>query len=145
MKILVLNAGSSSLKYQLFNFPEKHVLVLGLVERIGETESQIKYKTAASKDTIIELVTISDHQAALERVATLLLNGVVDDPNEILAVGHRVVHGGEKFSVPTLIESEDMLSELQALSYLAPLQNPANKTPKGDSMKDFPKAKQVAD
>ncbi|MEM9857537.1 MAG: acetate kinase [Bacteroidota bacterium] len=144
MKILVLNAGSSSLKYQLFSFPEKRVLVSGLVERIGETESQIKHKTAASKGTIIEVVTISDHQAALERVATSLLNGVVDDPNEIRAVGHRVVHGGEKFSIPTVIESEDMLSELQALSYLAPLHNPANITGIGVSMKVFPQAKQVA-
>ncbi|MEM8567124.1 MAG: acetate/propionate family kinase, partial [Bacteroidota bacterium] len=147
MKILVLNAGSSSIKYQLFDFPEKRVLVTGLVERIGEPKGQIKQKFHDSKDTIREHIEASNHQTALEKVASLLLDGekpTIRNPEEIQAVGHRVVHGGEKFSAPTLIDSQDLLDELQKLSYLAPLHNPANIMGIQVSMQVFPNAKQVA-
>ncbi|MEM7109518.1 MAG: acetate kinase [Bacteroidota bacterium] len=147
MKILVLNAGSSSLKYQLFNFPEQQVLVSGLVERIGEQQARIKHKLHTSNDMQIEDLGIPDHRVALEKVSSLLLDrhhALVNDPDEIQAVGHRVVHGGEKFSAPTLIASEDQLNELQKLSYLAPLHNPANITGIKVAIQVFPKAKQVA-
>lgn len=147
MKVLVLNAGSSSLKYQLFELPEKRVLVSGLIERIGESISRLKHKIHASGDSINQEIKVVDHQVALEQVASLLLTGkkaVVENAKEIQAVGHRVVHGGEKFSTPTLINSEEMLNELRKLSYLAPLHNPANIIGIEVSMRVFPGAKQVA-
>lgn len=147
MKILVLNAGSSSLKYQLFEFPKKDVLVSGLVERIGETIGKIKHTIHESDDVIIQEIEITDHQLALEKVASLLLDGekaVVKNPMEIQAVGHRVVHGGEKFSAPTLVDSEEILIEFRNLSYLAPLHNPANIIGIEVAMRVFPSAKQVA-
>ena len=147
MKILVLNAGSSSLKYQLFYFPEKRVLVSGLVERIGETKGQIKHRLNESDKTITEEIEITDHQIALEKIASLLLDGgnaVVSEPIDIQAVGHRLVHGGEKFSAPTVINSEETINELERLSYLAPLHNPANITGIKVARQVFPLAKQVA-
>ncbi len=147
MKILVLNAGSSSLKYQLFEFPEKKVLVSGLIERIGEPKGRIAHCLSQVVDTIVLEIAIPNHHIALEKIATLLLEGekaVVNNPQEILAVGHRVVHGGEKFSAPTLIDSEEILEDLRKLSYLAPLHNPANITGIEVARKVFPSAKQVA-
>lgn len=146
MKILVLNAGSSSLKYQLFEFPGKKVLVSGLVEKIGETLGRVKHRVHSGQLVNYE-IKVPDHQTALEKVASLLLKGenaVVHDTHEIQAVGHRVVHGGEKFSAPTLIDSEEILDELRDLSYLAPLHNPANITGIEVSSRVFPSAKQVA-
>ena len=147
MKILVLNAGSSSLKYQLFEFPEKKVLVSGLIEKIGEPIGRVKHMLHESGGAIIQEMAVSDHQVALENIALLLLEGekaVVKNPEEIQAVGHRVVHGGEKFSAPTLIDSEEMLNDLRKLSYLAPLHNPANITGIEVAKKVFPNARQVA-
>ncbi len=146
MKILILNAGSSSLKYQLFEFPDKKVLVSGLVEKIGETMGRVKHDLLTGQSISYE-IEVSNHQIALEEVASLLLKGknaVVHDTDEIQAVGHRVVHGGEKFSAPTLIHSEEILGELRDLSYLAPLHNPANITGIEVAMRVFPNAKQVA-
>ncbi|MCG8391108.1 MAG: acetate kinase [Cytophagales bacterium] len=147
MKILILNAGSSSLKYQLFEFPGKKVLVSGLIEKIGETSGRVKHKLTTSGDSVEYEIQVPNHQIALEEVASLLLKGenaVVQDTSEIEAVGHRVVHGAEKFSAPTLIHSEDMLQELRNLSYLAPLHNPANITGIEVSMRVFQNAKQIA-
>ena len=146
MKILILNAGSSSLKYQLFEFPGKKVLVSGLVEKIGETTGRVKHIVHSGQPVNYE-IKVPNHQTALEEVASLLLKGenaVVHDTDEIEAVGHRVVHGGEKFSAPAFIDSEDMLGELRDLSYLAPLHNPANLTGIEVSMRVFSNAKQVA-
>ncbi|MFT4741449.1 MAG: acetate kinase [Marivirga sp.] len=147
MKILVLNAGSSSLKYQLFEFPEKKVLVSGLIERIGEAAGRVKHSVPQAADTLVVEMVIPDHHAALEKIANLLLEGkdaVVKNPDEIQAVGHRVVHGGEKFSAPTLIDSKEILDDLRKLSYLAPMHNPANIMGIEVATEVFPNAKQVA-
>ena len=135
------------MKYQLFEFPEKTVLVSGLIEKIGEPIGRVKHTLHESGGAIIQEMAVSDHQVALENIALLLLEGekaVVKNPEEIQAVGHRVVHGGEKFSAPTLIDSEEMLNDLRKLSYLAPLHNPANITGIEVAKKVFPNARQVA-
>ncbi|TRX60603.1 acetate kinase [Fulvivirga sp. M361] len=149
MKVLVLNAGSSSLKYQLFQLPEKQVLASGSVERIGESKSGIKhkvYQSGSASGKITLEVEIPDHKVGLEKIARLLLHGntsVIKDQEEIEVVGHRVVHGAEKFSRPTLVDA-GVLDELRKLSYLAPLHNPANITGIEVSMQVFKKAQQVA-
>lgn len=149
MKILVLNAGSSSLKFQLFELPDKNVLVSGLIERIGETDSKIEFQIHRSEEENEEFSSnedIPDHYVALTRLAMLLLDqkcGAIQDQKEIKMVGHRVVHGGEKFSKTTLV-TDEVLQELHRLSYLAPLHNPANISGVEVSMKVFKEAKQVA-
>ncbi len=101
MKILVINAGSSSLKYQLIDMSSDEVLAKGLVERIGIEGSKIKQTSNAGK--VFEAVTVMDnHEDAVEMVKKALLDkeyGVIDSMDQISAVGHRVVHGGE-FSAP---------------------------------------------
>lgn len=149
MKILVLNAGSSSLKYQLFELPDKRALASGLIEKIGEQHSTINYtihRTETDEETLKLQEKIPDHRKALEKLAELLLDkkfAVVQHQNEIKMVGHRVVHGGERFSQPTVID-EDTLQVLRDLSYLAPLHNPANILGIEVAMKVFEEAKQVA-
>ncbi len=142
MKILVINAGSSSIKYQLFNMDDRSVLAAGLVERIGEEEGRIKHEIAGNAPEV-NLVAIPDHQAGLNMVVQRLLKGIIASPNEITAVGHRVVHGGEKFSAPTII-NEEVINVIDALSSLAPLHNPANLTGIQVAMELFPHAPQVA-
>ena len=148
MKILVINAGSSSIKYQLFNMQDRSVLAAGLVERIGEKNGHIKHKNLLTP-TLPEInrdLFVLDHQNGLNQVVQLLLDektGVIASPDEIAAVGHRVVHGGEKFSAPTII-TEEVLTVIDALSSLAPLHNPANLTGIQVAMELFPNATQVA-
>ena len=131
MKILVLNAGSSSIKYQLFEMPARSVLLSGSIEKIGEEESLIQHKiflSDGSKRSHLVHEIIPDHLDSLKRIVTLLLDpewGSIKSANEISAVGHRVVHGGEKFSKPVIVTG-DVINELRKLSFLAPLHNPAN-------------------
>lgn len=148
MKILVINAGSSSIKYQLFEMSDRSVLAAGLVERIGEEMGRIKHQNLRDANIPVfdEEMPVPDHQIGLNRVVELLLDaetGVIVSPDEITAVGHRVVHGGEKFSAPTVI-SDEVLKVIDALSSLAPLHNPANLTGIQVAMKLFPRAVQVA-
>ena len=148
MKILVLNAGSSSLKYKLFDMAAHSLLAAGLVERIGEDVGRIKHEpfSHSNTDPVEEQRHIADHQDGLNRVVDLLLDaeiGVIRSPQEITAVGHRVVHGGERFSRPTLID-EDVIATVEALTPLAPLHNPANLTGIRVAGKLFPHAAQVA-
>ena len=148
MNILVINAGSSSLKYQLFNMQDRSVLAAGLVERIGEKNGHIKHKNLLDESLpeVNRELPIENHKDGLNLVVNLLLdaeNGVIASPDEIAAVGHRVVHGGEKFSAPTVI-SEEVLNVIDALSSLAPLHNPANLTGIQVAMQLFPTATQVA-
>lgn len=125
MKILVLNSGSSSLKYQLFNVDgdKYEVIAKGLAERIGINGSMvsIKYANGEKKTVNIDLPT---HNEALREVFNLLLDGVIKNLDEISAVGHRVVHGGEKFKGSALV-NEQVIEEIDELSKLAPLHNPA--------------------
>jgi acetate kinase len=124
MKILVLNSGSSSLKFKLYRMPQKRLLAQGLIERIGEEESELhlRYdgKTYETKQPL------NDHREALERLETILPElGILESFSELGAVGHRVVHGGEAFSAPVLVDGE-VRETIRRLIPLAPLHNPAN-------------------
>lgn len=127
MKTIVLNCGSSSIKYQLFDMPEATVLAKGLVEKIGIPGSIITHKRNDGQKTVIER-DLKNHQEGIAIVLDLLTNketGSVQDISEICAVGHRVVHAGEKFSGSVLITNA-VIDALKECVDLAPLHNPAN-------------------
>lgn len=127
MKILVLNCGSSSLKYQLFNMDDEKVLVQGIAERIGLNDSILTHKTSNGDKHKINL-NFKNHKEALNKILELLISkeyGVLKSLSEIDAVGHRVVHGGEKYSKAVLV-NEDVKKSIKELFSLAPLHNPAN-------------------
>ena len=127
MKVLVLNSGSSSIKFQLFNMEDEKVLAKGLVERIGIEDSAIEYENINGQE-IEKDIDIADHKEGIEHVIEILLNdevGVLEDINEINAVGHRVVHGGEKFANSTLI-TDEVIDKIEEVTPLAPLHNPHN-------------------
>ncbi len=127
MKVLVLNCGSSSLKYQLFSMTNEEVLAKGLVERIGIEGSRIKH-SRTGMDAVTINATIPNHKVAIRMVLDALLDashGVIASLDELKAVGHRVVHGGEKFAGSVLINHE-VIAALQECVPLAPLHNPAN-------------------
>ena len=126
MKVLVINCGSSSLKYQLIDSESEAVLAKGLCERIG-IDGRLTY-AAAGKDKIVVEAAMPDHTAAVSMVLEALTKpgtGVVASLSEIGAVGHRVVHGGEKFSSSTVI-TDEVLKQIEECNDLAPLHNPAN-------------------
>ena len=126
MKILVINAGSTTLKYQLINSDDESVIAKGLCERIGGTGVINYNKRDGSKAS--ETVEMPDHSVALGLVIEKLTDpefGLVKDLSEIDAVGHRVVHGGESFSKSVVVDDQ-ILEEISACSDLAPLHNPAN-------------------
>jgi len=127
MKILVINTGSSSLKYQLIDMANESVLAKGLCDRIGIDNSIIKYTKIGCKQVNIE-IDMPDHHAAMAEMARVLTDkdiGVISNMNEISAVGHRVVHGGEKFTGSVLI-NEEVIKALNDFIELAPLHNPPN-------------------
>jgi len=129
MKIFVVNSGSSSLKYQLIDIENQAVLARGLCERIGIDNSFVKHNVPDREPVIIEK-DLYNHKVALEEVIRLLTaedTGVVKSLDEISAVGHRVVHGGEKFRESVLI-NDDVMEAIQSCVELAPLHNPANIT-----------------
>jgi acetate kinase len=129
MKVLVINAGSSSLKYQLFDMTNENLLAKGRVERIG-FESAIVTHEASGKPEVREVKEILDHTAAMRSVTDMLVHpthGVLKSIDEVEAVGHRVVHGGEYFSESALITPE-VKAKIKALFDLAPLHNPAHMT-----------------
>ncbi|MDR3265531.1 MAG: acetate kinase, partial [Synergistaceae bacterium] len=127
MKILVINCGSSSLKYQFFDMNKEQVLAKGLVERIGIDGSRIKH-TKTGVDAVTTETSIPDHRVAIRLVLDALLDknhGVLSSLDEISAVGHRVVHAGEKFATSVKLDSK-VLDALKECIPLAPLHNPAN-------------------
>ncbi|GIO55226.1 acetate/propionate family kinase [Paenibacillus cellulositrophicus] len=127
MKILVINAGSSSLKYQLYDMTDESVLAKGLVERIGMDSSIVTHKPTGRPD-VTEVSEILEHTTAIRKVLALLTdkeNGVIESVDEIQAVGHRVVHGGEFFKESALVDAEAK-SKIRQLFDLAPLHNPAS-------------------
>ena len=127
MKILVLNCGSSSLKYQLIDSDTENVLAKGLCERIGIEGSKLKHQPAG-KDDVVFNEYMEDHTVAVQMVIDALLDsnhGVVSSAKEINAVGHRVVHGGEYFANSVVITPE-VKEAIQKCAELAPLHNPAN-------------------
>jgi len=126
MKLLVINSGSSSLKYQLFDSFSGEVIVKGLCERIG-LEHPVIIETKANRETIIRVDDLKNHQDAVQKVIHLLLDkekGVIDSVSEIRAIGHRIAHGGDKFSDSVIID-EEVLHAIFECNDLAPLHNPA--------------------
>lgn len=126
-KVLVINCGSSSLKYQLIDMETETVVAKGLAERIGIDGSRLKHPPAG-KEAVIQEAPMPDHNKAVEMVLAALTDkehGVIADMSEISAVGHRVVHGGEKFASSVVI-TEDVIKTMEECSELAPLHNPAN-------------------
>src|SRR3712207_51197 len=129
MKILVINCGSSSLKYQLIDMESEKALAKGLVERIGIEGSILTHK-AEGKDKYVIETPMKDHQVAIELVLDALTDkeyGIISDMSEISAVGHRVVHGGEKYAKSVLVD-DSVIAGLEECSKLAPLHSPANIT-----------------
>ena len=124
MKILSVNAGSSSLKFQMYEMPEEKVLISGVFERIGIDNSFYTIKLNGEK--IKKEVVLSNHTDAVKILTNELLeNNIVSDLSEIKAIGHRMVHGGEKYASSVLL-TEDVITAVEELSDLAPLHNPAN-------------------
>ncbi|MFE5870053.1 acetate kinase [Streptomyces roseifaciens] len=128
-RVLVLNSGSSSVKYQLLDMADGARLAVGLVERIGEETSRLAHTPLATGGAKREQeAPIADHEAALQAVAAeLAADGLGLDSPELAAIGHRVVHGGQKFTAPTVI-TDEVLAEIERLVPVAPLHNPANVT-----------------
>lgn len=148
MEILIINSGSSSLKFQLIDVKTGGSSVKGLVERIGIEGGKIKYvayKNGEEKERVIE-ENIPTHEQGMMRVSELLTDkevGVINDPDEILYVGHRVVHGGEKLVKPTLID-EEVKKKIEELIPLSPLHNPGHLEGINVAEKIFKKASHYA-
>jgi len=126
MKVLVINSGSSSIKFQLINMESGNVLAKGLLERIGLEGSQLVYKRGEEKK--VDKTTIKDHEQGVDLIVHYLTSskdGVIKDVSEIYAVGHRVVHAGEYYK-STAIITDEVMTALRAVVPLAPLHNPAN-------------------
>jgi acetate kinase len=147
MKILVLNSGSSSIKYRLFDMTDKTVLASGVMEQIGEAHSRLTHHTRNSKGKMEEIVnteSVTDHQAGFQLIGAVMgESGALQDTQELCGIGHRVVHGGEEFKEPTLI-NEAVIDTIRRLSPLAPLHNPANLLGIEVAMQDAPQVPQVA-
>jgi len=129
LKILVINCGSSTLKYKLFDMDSQKVLACGLAERIGEPGSRFRHQAAGREEIILE-IDLPGHRQSVESLIGILTGsgrGVISDVREIAAVGHRVVHGGENFHQPVLVDQPE-LQMLEDCLDLAPLHNPSNLT-----------------
>src|ERR1019366_3658881 len=127
MNIFVINSGSSSIKYQLFKMPSSSPVCSGLVDRIGLESSTITHKTYIDGEEKVfkYAIEVNDHEEGLKKVNELLTDiaiGVIKNADEVKAVGHRVVHGGEAFSVPTII-TDDVKEKIKQTFQLAPLHN----------------------
>jgi acetate kinase len=144
MNILVLNAGSSSLKYQLIEMPSQTVKCIGLIEKIGTEQAIFSYEKNGVKKT--KKLSILNHTVGLKKIAATLLDpktGVIQTVDQIKAIGHRVVHGGSKFS-KTVVVDKAVKKNIRALSDLAPLHNPVNLAGIEIAETIFTSAKQIA-
>ncbi len=145
MKVLVLNCGSSSLKYQLFDMTTEEVLAKGLIERIGIEGSRIKHEKTGDEPVIFD-VPIPEHKTGVRKMLDALLDekhGLLKSLDELIAVGHRVVHGGEKFARSVIVDKE-VLNVIEECVPLAPLHNPANLTGIKAMVELLPETPQVA-
>lgn len=147
MKVLVINSGSSSIKYQLFDMAEQSVLVAGILEEIGRPGSRLKHRRREDKGGFTEHVhaePVADHREGFG----VIMNCFSDpdtgwDLSDLFGIGHRVVHGGEAFREPTLI-TDGVISSIRDMIPLAPLHNPANLTGVEVALDQFPVVPQVA-
>ncbi len=144
MEVLVINTGSSSIKYQLYRMPAAEVLARGIVEPLGEKQARLTHTYDGR--THSAGVKASDHAEAMEVILQTLVSetmGVIQDISEIEAVGHRVVHGGEEFTGSVVIDDK-VIASLEKYADLAPLHNPPNLTGISAARAHLPHAKQVA-
>lgn len=146
MKILVLNCGSSSIKYQLINMANNaELLAKGLLDRIGLKDSELKHQPKA-KETYMLIQDVPDHETGINLILKALLDpdhGVIETVEDIYAVGHRVAHGGENFSASALI-TDKVMKNIEEVIELAPLHNPANLKGIVSMKKLLPKVPMVA-
>ena len=147
MKVLVINSGSSSIKYQLFDMRDQSVLASGLLEQIGETESRLTHVTRNAQGEMEKTEkkqAVKNHQEGFELIGQVLgESGALQDTGELYGIGHRVVHGGEKFREPTIINQE-VIETIRELIPLAPLHNPSNLLGIEVALKAAPNVPQVA-
>lgn len=144
MKVLVINAGSSSIKYQLFDMPGWNILAKGMIERIGEAQAGLVHNYNGNKH--VAQIDAPDHDAGMNVILTTLTDaaiGVVSEISEITAVGHRVVHGGEEFTGSVIIDAH-VLESIEKFADLAPLHNPPNLTGIRAAQHSLPNAVQIA-
>ncbi len=146
MKTLVLNSGSSSIKYQLFDMSDRSVLAAGILEQIGEAESHLRVEVRQADGDFSRherKIVVAHHRQGLEQIAVVLTeSGVLSDTSDLVGIGHRVVHGGESFKEAALVSTE-VIEEIRRLSSLAPLHNPANVMGIEVAKSLFPKVPQV--
>ena len=147
MKVAVINCGSSSIKYEVFNAPDFLMLASGLVEKIGSGEGRLRQKKRNVDGTFEEQVyskPLADHKEGFDFMAYVNReHRIIKDDTELLGIGHRVVHGGELFKEPTLIDDE-VVDAVRSLIPLAPLHNPSNLLGIETARKMFPRVPQVA-
>lgn len=144
MKVLVINCGSSSIKYQLYDAAIEQVLAKGIVARIGEEGSYLSHEAGNVK--LREEMPVPSHRSGFELIVQFLLNqnhGAIKDLSEVSAVGHRAVHGGDTFIESTVI-TEDVIEKMEACIPLAPLHNPANLMGIREAKRIFPNVPHVA-
>jgi acetate kinase len=144
MKVLVLNCGSSSIKYQLFDMPARTLLAKGMVERIGESQAGMIHQEGSDKQQ--QTIAATDHEQAMAAILAKLMHaegGNHSNESPIGAVGHRVVHGGEAFTGSVLID-EVVIASIEKTAQLAPLHNPPNLTGIRAAVHALPNAPQVA-
>ncbi len=144
MKVLVINAGSSSIKYQLYDMPDRRVLAKGRVERIGDDQSELFH--TCGDETVTRKEPVADHERAMELILDILTDpqaGAVTELAEIATVGHRVVHGGEEFT-GSMIVNDQVLASVERFVDLAPLHNPHNLVGIRAAQAKLPDATQVA-
>ena len=140
MNILVLNSGSSSIKFRIYTMPHEELVAAGSVEKIGSENADIQVEFRGQRNLLNQ--PIQNHDEGLQWIADFLTKRVLSD-STLDAIGHRVVHGGEEFSQPMLI-SDEVLDKVNELALLAPLHNPPNAQGIQVSQRVFPQAKQVA-
>jgi acetate kinase len=147
MKILVINSGSSSIKYQIFDMTDASVIASGLLERIGESDSTLTHRwqdEAGEEQKIVRTQPILNHHEGFELIAAVNSeSGAVRDRGELSGIGHRVVHGGESFHSPTLIDGR-VIAAIKKNIPLAPLHNPSNLMGIEIAKAAFPHVPQVA-
>ena len=146
MKILVFNCGSSSIKYQLFDMPDGKVLAKGVLERIGEAQSELNHSLNSKQKSVRITEPISNHDQAMKLIGRVLVEGdtrAVEKPGEIGAIGHRVVHGGEAFTSSVEI-TDHVIKSIEDFVPLAPLHNPPNLAGIKGAEESFKDIRQVA-